>query len=192
MESYWYLDLLIDILVDGKQTDGAYSVLDVWGPPGFGTVLHVHRVAEEGYYVKEGEITVWYGDKTAVLHAGDFLSLPRGVPHTLKHTGPGEVRLLGVCTPAGFEDFVRAFGEPATTARAAGRDRAAGHQAGDRAGCRGRHRHRRSSRQAPRGARAGATGRVAARPRYAPTWQSSSTPRASGTRTAAEKYVVTR
>ncbi len=114
MESYWYLDLLIDILVDGKQTDGAYSVLDVWGPPGFGTVLHVHRVAEEGYYVKEGEITVWYGDKTAVLHAGDFLLLPRGVPHTLKHTGPGEVRLLGVCSPAGFEDFVRAFGEPAT------------------------------------------------------------------------------
>ena len=113
MESYWYLDLLIDILVDGKQTDGAYSVLDVWGPPGFGTVLHVHRVAEEGYYVKEGEITVWYGDKTAVLHAGDFLLLPRGVPHTLKHTGPGDVRLLGVCSPAGFEDFVRAFGKPA-------------------------------------------------------------------------------
>ncbi len=113
MESYWYLDLLIDILVDGRQTDGAYSVLDVWGPPGFGTVLHVHRDAEEGYYVKEGEITVWYGDETAVLHAGDFLLLPRGVPHTLKHTGPGEVRLLGICTPAGFEDFVRAFGEPA-------------------------------------------------------------------------------
>ena len=62
-------------------------------------MLHVHRVAEEGYDVKEGEITVWYGDKTAVLHAGDFLLLPRGVPHTLKHTGAGEVRLLGSARP---------------------------------------------------------------------------------------------
>lgn len=113
MESYWYLDLLIDILVSGEQTNGAYSVLDVWGPPGFGTALHVHRDAEEGYYITEGEITMWYGDEIAVLHAGDFLLLPRGVPHTLKHTGAGEVRMLGVCTPAGFEDFVRSFGEPA-------------------------------------------------------------------------------
>ncbi len=113
MESYWYLDLLIDVLVDGEQTGGAYSVLEVWGPPGFCTALHVHREAEEGYYVTEGEITIWYGDQTAVLRAGDFLQLPRGVPHTLKHTGPGEVRMLGICTPAGFEDFVRSFGEPA-------------------------------------------------------------------------------
>ncbi|MDX6681722.1 MAG: hypothetical protein QOG94_1761 [Solirubrobacteraceae bacterium] len=110
MESIWYLDLLIDILVTGEQTDGAYSVLDVWGPPGFATALHVHRDAEEGYYLKEGEITVWYGDEIAVLHAGDFLLLPRGVPHMLKHTGDGDVRMLGVCTPAGFEDFVRNFG----------------------------------------------------------------------------------
>jgi quercetin dioxygenase-like cupin family protein len=113
METYWYFDLLIDILVDGEQTNGSYSVLDVWGPPGFGTVLHVHRDAEEGYYVTEGEVTVWYGDQTAVLHAGDFLLLPRGVPHTLKHTGPGEARMLGICTPVGFEDFVRSFGTPA-------------------------------------------------------------------------------
>ncbi len=113
MESYWYLDLLIDVLVTGEQTDGAYSVLEVWGPPGFGTALHVHRDAEEGYYVTEGEVTVWYGDKKAVLHPGDFLLLPRGVPHTLKHTGTCDVRMIGICTPAGFEDFVKAFGEPA-------------------------------------------------------------------------------
>ena len=50
-----------------------------------------------------------------MLSAGDFLLAPRGVPHTIRNTGPDELRVLLVSTPAGFEDFVQAFGTPALT-----------------------------------------------------------------------------
>ena len=50
-----------------------------------------------------------------MLSAGDFLLAPRGVPHTIRNTGSEDVRMLIMSTPAGFEDFVQAFGTPALT-----------------------------------------------------------------------------
>ncbi|MEJ7797824.1 MAG: quercetin 2,3-dioxygenase [Solirubrobacteraceae bacterium] len=115
MQSYWFFDQLIDILVSGEQSGGSYSLAEVRGPQGFATPLHVHRDLDEGFYMIEGELTVWFGDQVSVLSAGDFAHAPRGVPHTIKNTGPGEARMLVMSTPAGFEDFVRAFGTPALT-----------------------------------------------------------------------------
>lgn len=115
MESYWFFDQIVDILVSGEQTDGAYSIFDVLGPQGFATPLHVHRELDEGFYVIDGQLTVWYGVEVSVLNAGDFLLAPRGVPHTIANTADGETRLLITSTPAGFEDFVRAYGTQAVT-----------------------------------------------------------------------------
>ncbi len=115
MESYWFFDQLADILASGQQTGGSYSICDVLGPKGFCTPLHKHRDIDEGFYIVEGELTVWYGDEVTVLAAGDFLLAPRGVPHTIRNTGSADTRMLVVSTPAGFEDFVRAFGTPALT-----------------------------------------------------------------------------
>ncbi len=115
MQSYWFFDQLVDVLASGEQTGGSYSVSEVRGPRGFATPLHVHRGLDEGFYVSEGELTVWFGDEVRVLAPGDFLLAPRGVPHTIKNTGSGEARMLVTSTPAGFEDFVRAFGTPAAT-----------------------------------------------------------------------------
>ncbi len=85
------------------------------GPRGFATPLHKHRDLDEGWYIIEGELTVWYGEEIGVLSAGDFLRAPRGVPHTIRNTGSADTRMLVMSTPAGFEDFVRAFGTPALT-----------------------------------------------------------------------------
>ena len=85
------------------------------GPQGFATPLHVHRDVDEGFYVIEGELTVWAGDDVTVLNAGDFVLAPRGVPHTIKNTAAGDTRVLVTSTPAGFEDFVRAYGTLAPT-----------------------------------------------------------------------------
>lgn len=115
MESYWFFDQLVDILASGEQTGGSYSVSEALGPQGFATPLHKHRDLDEGFYIIEGELTVWYGEEVEVLGAGDFLLAPRGVPHTIRNTGSADTRMLVVSTPAGFEDFVRAFGTPALT-----------------------------------------------------------------------------
>ncbi len=114
MESYWFFDQLIDVLVSGEQTDGSYSVVETWGPQGFATPLHVHRDLDEGFYIIDGELTVWCGAEVSVLAAGDFVLAPRGVPHTIKNTGSGVLHAQVISTPAGFEDFVRALGTRAT------------------------------------------------------------------------------
>jgi glyoxylate utilization-related uncharacterized protein len=71
--------------------------------------LHVHHADDEGFYVLEGELTLWVGDEQHVLRAGEGVLAPRGVPHTLR-VGDRDARWLVTSTPAGFEGFVRAVG----------------------------------------------------------------------------------
>lgn len=114
MESIWFFDQLVDILVPGERTGGRFSLCEVRVPPGSGAPLHVHRREEEGFYVIEGEMTIWAGEDETVLHAGDFLEAPRDVPHTFENTGTEQLRCLITASPAGFENFVRAYGTAAT------------------------------------------------------------------------------
>jgi mannose-6-phosphate isomerase-like protein (cupin superfamily) len=118
MESYWFFDQLIDVLVDGEQTAQRYSLCEFWAPPGCRTPLHVHAELDEGWYVLEGELTVWVGDdQLHVLGPGDYAEGPRGVPHTFEVTGTSDLRAIIMVLPAGFEDYVRAFGTPAAEHR---------------------------------------------------------------------------
>lgn len=113
MRSYWFFDQLLDILVDGSQTAGRYSICEFWAPAGCQTPLHVHDGYDEGWYVIEGEQTVWVGAETHVLGPGDYAAGPAGVPHTFEVTGDGELHALVTSLPGGFEDYLRAFGTPA-------------------------------------------------------------------------------
>jgi mannose-6-phosphate isomerase-like protein (cupin superfamily) len=117
MESYWFFDQLLDVLVGGEHTGGTYSLCEFWAPPGSGTPLHVHKELDEGWYVIEGEQTIWVGDDVHVLGPGDCAHGPRGVPHTFQVTGTTELHGLVTMLPAGFEDFVRSFGTPASEHR---------------------------------------------------------------------------
>jgi hypothetical protein len=42
MQSYWFFDQLVDVLIGGEQTAGRYSLIEFWAPPGCQTPLHVH------------------------------------------------------------------------------------------------------------------------------------------------------
>ena len=94
MQSYWFFDQLVDVLVSGEQTAGSYSVSELRGPPDFATPLHRHRDLDEGFYIVAGELTIWVGEEVNVLSAGDFLLAPRRVPHTIRNTGSEDVRML--------------------------------------------------------------------------------------------------
>jgi hypothetical protein len=78
------------------------------------TPLHVHRDADQTMYVLEGEFRLYLPGKELVAGPGDCVHGPANVPHTEKITSSVPVRLVEVVAPAGFEDFVRAAGEPAT------------------------------------------------------------------------------
>ena len=54
------------------------------------------------------------GDQVYDAVPGDYVFAPRGIPHTFRIQSP-VVRAITVCTPAGFEDWFRQLGTPATS-----------------------------------------------------------------------------
>jgi quercetin dioxygenase-like cupin family protein len=102
-----FLASRVRIHVSGAQTGGTFALLEETAPGGDQPPLHVHRNEDETFYVLEGEVTMWVGERTYVLGPGDCAFAPRGIPHTLR-AGEGGARKLVASTPSSFEDFVRA------------------------------------------------------------------------------------
>ena len=53
-------------------------------PPGGRAKAHKHESHETAIYVISGEGGMWYGDRLeeyVVVHAGEFLYIPAGIPH---------------------------------------------------------------------------------------------------------------
>ena len=111
-EALWFLGILATIKSSAETTDGAVAVIEHLAPRGAGSPLHVHSREDEWFYVIEGELTLWVGGETIVAPAGSFVFGPKGIPHTFMVSSP-EARFLLVTEPAGFEQFMRAVGEPA-------------------------------------------------------------------------------
>jgi mannose-6-phosphate isomerase-like protein (cupin superfamily) len=83
--------------------EGLVEMLEV--PAGDMPPLHVHHASDEGFYVMEGELTLYMPGVERTLRAGEFLLAPRGIPHTYR-VGDEPCHLLVVSQPAGFERFV--------------------------------------------------------------------------------------
>ena len=127
MTDIWFLHNRVRIPISGAATDGAFALLEVSGPPGDQPPLHVHHDHDEGFYVLEGELTLWVGDAVHVLRAGDASSR-RAACRTPCAPATRGGRWLVTSTPAGFEAFVRAVGLPDPRTRAARPDGADAHR----------------------------------------------------------------
>jgi len=71
---------------------------------GFEPPLHVHSREEESSFILEGEIIYEVGEQQIHAKAGDYVHLPRLIPHTFKLVTE-TVTLLLFITPGGFEDM---------------------------------------------------------------------------------------
>ncbi|MCC7376471.1 MAG: cupin domain-containing protein [Verrucomicrobiales bacterium] len=127
VESVHTLDVLgspVRILLDGKQTHGAFALVELIGQPGEFVPPHVHRREEETFHVVEGALEIWCAGHTVQLRAGDTFFAPRNLPHSPKFVGNTPGRVLVTLTPAGFERAFRdldslAAGGPVTPEDAA-------------------------------------------------------------------------
>jgi len=68
--------------------------------------LHIHHREDEGIYMLEGRMTAVVGDDTFSMGPGDFIFMPRGVPHSLTRASESPVRFVFVSTPGGFEHLM--------------------------------------------------------------------------------------
>lgn len=73
---------MIRLLADGRDTDGAVSAsrttlaAGVDGPP-----PHFHRGSAEIFFMLSGSLQALAGDRVITLDTGDFLVVPRLMPH---------------------------------------------------------------------------------------------------------------
>jgi mannose-6-phosphate isomerase-like protein (cupin superfamily) len=80
-EARWWMGGLATIKATGKETDGRYTLIEIFEPEGEGP-LHVHHREDEGFFIIEGELTFQVGEETIKASPGSFVFGPKDVPHT--------------------------------------------------------------------------------------------------------------
>ena len=117
-DAYWFFGGRTVI----RSPEGALPVvIEMELGPGGHAPLHVHHEIDDSFYLLSGRIAVRCGQDTLVAEAGDYVSQPKGVPHTffvlddkpavILQTHDGDsflnfikqagVRLTGATPPAG-------------------------------------------------------------------------------------------
>ena len=74
------------------------SIAEAYVEGGTETKLHVHNIAQEIYYILDGEGTMTLSNRRIDIRTGDAVLIPSGTSHKVKAGGSG-VRILCVSTP---------------------------------------------------------------------------------------------
>lgn len=112
-EALWLMGGLYTFKALNAET-GAYTLVELKAPQGFAIPVHYHEGEEEGFYVAQGEVTIYLGNDERTLAAGGFAMAPRGVPHAFRLETPDATLVLLVSPGPVHEAMFREMGEPAT------------------------------------------------------------------------------
>jgi quercetin dioxygenase-like cupin family protein len=108
----YFLGLPTILRATADKTNGAFGLVENVMPPGFASPYHVHRLEDEAFYVVEGEMAFVCGGQWTMAGPGTFVFGPRNIPHGFKVLGVAPARLLLLCVPGGFTQFVVEMSEP--------------------------------------------------------------------------------
>jgi mannose-6-phosphate isomerase-like protein (cupin superfamily) len=92
-----------ELLATRAQTGGALGLFRQTIPPQSGPPAHIHRDADEFFYVISGSFDFKLKDRIVNVPAGSVVFIPKGTEHTFKNTGTEPAVLLVGVTPAGLE-----------------------------------------------------------------------------------------
>ena len=108
----YFLGLPTILRATGQTTNGAFGLVENLMPPGFSSPYHTHHLEDEAFYVLEGDMAfVCDGDWT-IAGPGTYVFGPRNIPHGFKVLGDAPARMLLLCAPGGFDQFVVEMSEP--------------------------------------------------------------------------------
>jgi len=110
--STWYKGILNSQMAGASDNDGAFDLVVSKMRRGTEPPPHVHSREHEMFYIVSGELNVYVGRKVFRVSAGEFIFLPRGVPHAFL-LASDEVHQITLVTPGGFFDAVNKMNAPA-------------------------------------------------------------------------------
>ncbi|MBH8564652.1 cupin domain-containing protein [Nostoc sp. CENA67] len=101
-------------LKTGADTNGQYSLFDLYVPPNVGPPLHIHNREAEWFYVVDGNPSFQMDDEVIAGSTGSLLYGPQGHLHTFRNLTDTPVRMLLFYEPSGIENFFTEVGQPVT------------------------------------------------------------------------------
>jgi mannose-6-phosphate isomerase-like protein (cupin superfamily) len=110
--STWYKASLTTYLVEKKDTNGEFSLMEALLVPGNEPPPHVHSREHELFCVLEGEFDVYVGTISFKVRSGECVFLPKLTPHAFIIRSP-RLRVLVLFTPGGIEAAFRGMASPA-------------------------------------------------------------------------------
>ena len=106
-DAFRFLGIPTLVRATSANTNGAFGLIEHWSmPPGFASPYHTHHVEDESFYVLEGELAIVVDGKWLHAGLGSFVYGPREIPHGFMAVGNVPARMLLMCNPGGFEQFV--------------------------------------------------------------------------------------
>jgi|GEM_PF-503872 len=97
-------------IATGKDTGGAYSLMEVVIGTNSGPPMHTHPKIEESFEVLEGNLTFKSDGKTIQASPGTYVNIPRGSVHAFHNDGDTPAKIRTLVVPAGIEDYFKEVG----------------------------------------------------------------------------------
>jgi len=95
---------------DKDETDNRYSVSEWWlDPHSDGPGAHLHENIVQTFYVLEGPISFFVGDKWIDAEAGTFIRIPENTMHTFVNRTDKKTGFINFDIPGGFENDMPAM-----------------------------------------------------------------------------------
>jgi mannose-6-phosphate isomerase-like protein (cupin superfamily) len=95
------------IHVPNAQVGGRFSVVESIAAPGAGAPPHIHRSADEYFFIQQGEMHFVCDGVEFDAPAGTSVLIPRGVAHAWVNLADTPVRSLVTFTPGGIEEMFK-------------------------------------------------------------------------------------
>jgi len=118
----WAMGQLFEHLLTAAEGESLVGLSVVTAPPDAAPPLHRHTKEAEAFFLLDGAITYRAGDEVFRMDPGDFIYLPRGLPHAFRITSSGPSRFLALTAPGGLMHLYDEVGIPAAERRLPGSD----------------------------------------------------------------------
>lgn len=112
-ETLWFASAHQTVKHPGIWSSGGFSLVEVNVPRGRATPLH-RDPSDETFYVLEGDMLFHADGINHAAHAGDTISITKGVAHAFTATSD-TARFLVLNTPGTHDSYFRDGGESATS-----------------------------------------------------------------------------
>jgi quercetin dioxygenase-like cupin family protein len=108
-ERRWMGGTFADFLATGDLTGDAFAIIDERARRGEAVPLHMHAADAESFYVLEGEMTFFLGDRTELAGPASFVHIAAGLVHGFR-VESDTARYL-ILTTARHGEFYRAISD---------------------------------------------------------------------------------